>query len=134
MENYDIISSNRDSSPMFCSMTANSEEEKIRLYNIMNSPEFKLADYINMEIEVKDVIVEPVEMANDDGEIVAAPRIVIIDKDGKAYQCVSNGVYSSLRKMFKIFGSPTWDTPKKIRVKQINKSGNRSVITLEMVV
>lgn len=133
MENYDIISSNNGSSPMFCSMTANSEEEKIRLFNIMNSPEFKLADYINMEIEVRDVIVEPVDVANDDGEIIKAPRIVLVDKDGKAYQCVSNGVYSSLSKMFKIFGNPTWEKPKKVKVKQINKSGNRSVITLEML-
>lgn len=133
MENYDIISANNENSPLFCSMTARSEEEKIRLYNIMNSPEFKLADYINMEIDVRDVIVEPVEVANDDGEVIAAPRIILVDKDGKAYQCVSNGVYSSLRKMFKIFGNPTWEEPKKIRVKQINKSGNRSVITLEMV-
>lgn len=133
MENYDIISANNENSPLFCSMTARSEEEKIRLYNIMNSPEFKLADYINMEIDVRDVIVEPVEVENDDGEVITAPRIILIDKDGKAYQCVSNGVYSSLRKMFKIFGNPTWEEQKKIRVKQINKSGNRSVITLEMV-
>lgn len=116
---------------IFCSITAKTEEERIRLYNVMNAPENRVSDMINMEIEVSDVIVETVNVTNEEGVESAAPRVILVSPDGTAYQCVSNGVYSAIRKAIKIFGAPHWDTPKKFIVKQIKK-GQNSVLTLMM--
>lgn len=117
---------------IFCSIIAATEEEKIRLFNVMNSPENRLADFVNMEIEVSDVIAETVRIIDDSGEESLCPRIILVSPDGAAYQCVSNGIYSALKKAFNIFGAPHWDKARVFKVKQIKK-GNNSVLTLEMV-
>ena len=71
---------------------------------------------INKPINVKDVFVEVVTCVNrDTGEVRKCPRTVLIDDKGKSYTAVSLGVFSALRKLFIIFGTPdTWGKPMKI--------------------
>lgn len=116
----------------FCSMVANTDKEKAALFKVMNNPEGRLKDMINMDIEVKDVYCEAVQCVNKEtGELTTAPRIVLIDKDNKGYQCVSVGIYSALKKLFLIYGQPTWKTPITLTIKSINK-GDRSILTFEV--
>jgi SPP1 family phage portal protein len=64
------------------------------------------------------------------GEASTCPRVVLLDDKNVGYQCVSKGVFSSLSKMFQVFGVPaTWDKPIKIKVKQITK-GQKKILTL----
>ena len=116
----------------YCSLKANTIEEKKKLYNAQNSPDGKLADMINMEIDVKDVYVEIVKLTDQNtGEEINAPRIVLIDKDGKSYQCVSVGIFKCLAKIFNLFGTPdTWKTHLTLKVKQV-KTNKGSALTLE---
>lgn len=118
----------------YCSLVAESEDEKLTLYNAMNNPDYRLADSINEIIHVKDVFVEVVHCTNrETGEITSCPRIVLIDVAGKGFQCVSIGVFSALKKLFSVFGEPgTWSKPLDIKVKQITK-GERKMLTLEVV-
>lgn len=118
----------------YCSMVANTTEEKAALYNAMNNPDFRLADSINETIKIKDVFVEVVNCTNQDtGEVTACPRIVLIDDKQKGYQCVSIGVFSALKKLFGVYGEPcTWEKPIPIKVKQITK-GERKMLTLNVV-
>lgn len=118
----------------YCSLVANSEDEKLTLYNAMNNPDFRLADMINEIINVKDVFVEVVHCTNrKTGEITSCPRIVLIDEAGASYQCVSIGVFSALKKLFSVFGEPsTWTSSIPIKVKQLTK-GERKMLTLEVV-
>lgn len=118
---------------MFCSMVANTQKEKVTLFKAMNNPDARLGDCINMTIAVKDVFCEVVKCTNrETGEITQYPRIVLIDKDGKGYQCVSIGIFSALKKLFCIFGMPTWNEPVKIQVKQLSK-GDRKILTFDVV-
>lgn len=117
----------------FCSMKAETVEEKTKLYNAMNNPEKRLGDCINMTIKAKDLYVEIVNCTNEEtGEVTACPRIVIIDDKGVSYQCVSIGIYSAIKKIIQIFGAPTWKTPVNLEVKQITK-GARKMLTLNVV-
>ena len=117
----------------FCSMKAESQDEKAKLYNAMNNPEKRLADCINMKIRAKDLFIEIVNCTNEEtGETNACPRIVIIDEKGVAYQAVSIGIYSALKKAIQVFGAPTWEQPVTFEVKQITK-GNRKMLTLNVV-
>lgn len=116
----------------FSSLKAETDEEKAQLFNAINNPEKRLADCINMTIEAKDLYIEVVNCTNEEtGEITACPRIVIIDKKGVAYQAVSLGIYSALKKVIQIFGSPTWEKPIKLEVKQVTK-GARKMLTLNI--
>ena len=116
----------------YCSLKANTIEEKKKLYNAQNSPDGKLSDMINMEIKVKDVYVEIVKLTyQNTGEEINAPRIVLIDNEGKSYQCVSIGIFKCLAKIFNLFGTPDkWGSHLSLKVKQV-KTSKGSALTLE---
>lgn len=118
----------------FCSMVPKNEDEEIVLFNAMNNPEKRIGDCINMEINVKHVFCEVVTCVNrETGETNMCPRIVLIDTDGVGYQAVSLGVFSALKKIIAIKGSPTtWKKPVKLQVIQITK-GDRKILTFNMV-
>lgn len=117
----------------FCSLVATTPEEKAQLFNLMNAPQHRLSDMINMTIEVTDIFVETVQCANKDGEIILTPRIVLIDKNGEGYQCVSMGIYGALKKLFSIYGTPHWEEPLPLTVKQVTK-GDYKILTLAVSV
>lgn len=117
----------------YCSMRAETAEEKAVLFNAMNNPANRLGDCINQTINVKDVFVEVVNCTNEQtGEIKACPRIVLIDDKNTGYQCVSIGVFSALKKLFGVYGEPqNWEKPIPLMVKQITK-GDRKMLTLNV--
>lgn len=130
---FDVAVDMTSAQTQFCSMNAESDEEKAKLFNAMNNPEKRLADCINMKIKAKDLYIEVVNCTNEEtGEVTACPRIVIIDEKGVAYQAVSIGIYSALKKVIQVFGAPTWEKPVTLEVKQVTK-GSRKMLTLNVV-
>ena len=116
----------------YCSFEATTPEEKAQLFEIMNNPAERLADNINKTIYVKDVYCEIVDCVNEEtGEVSKAPRVVLIDKDNVGYQAVSTGIFSAVKKLFMIYGTPTWEKPIPIEIKQIKK-GKKSLLTFNI--
>ena len=116
----------------YSSLKSGTAKEKAELFNAMSNPEHKVADYINKTIMVKDVYVEVIDLTDEDtGESVQAPRIVLIDTDGKTYQAVSKGIFGSLAGLFKVFGEPTWEEGLPLTVKQISL-GKNQMLKLEV--
>lgn len=114
----------------FCSFTAETAEDKAKLFRIMNSPEKRLSDCINETIIVKDVYCEKVQVVNKEtGAVSSCPRVVLVDKDGIGYQSVSFGVFGSLKKLFQVYGVPTWEPGIPVKVKQISRDKNK-ILTL----
>lgn len=119
----DEFTEQRDS---FCSMAANSPEEKANLFNATNNPAHRIADHINATINVKDVFCEIVPVTNSEtGEVSQCPRVVLIDDKGEGYQAVSFGVFSAIKKLMQIYGTPTWEPAIPIKVQQITKGTNK---------
>lgn len=109
-------------------------EQKKAYFNAINSTEKRLAEQMNLVLQIKDVYVEVVECRNDEtGEVKKCPRAVLIDKEGVGYQAVSMGVFGSLKKIFQVFGMPSqWgEEGLGIKVKIITK-GNNKITTLEV--
>lgn len=116
----------------FCSMTATTQAEKVKLYQAMNNPSKRISDCINLEIHLKDVYVEVVTLLDElTGQQMKAPRIVLIDNEGVGYTCVSIGVFSALKKIFTIFGMPTYKTPLTVVPTQISRGQNK-ILTLNV--
>ena len=116
----------------YCSFNATTPEEKAQLFEIMNNPAERLADNINKTIYVKDVYCEIVDCVNEEtGEVTKAPRVVLIDKNNVGYQAVSTGIFSAVKKLFMIYGQPTWENPIAIEIKQIKK-GKKSLLTFNI--
>ena len=81
-------------------------------YNAVSPPDMALKACVNIPIAMKHVSIEVCELHDDDRGDVIAPRVVIVDEDGKSYQSVSVGVYQSLKRIFTLFGTPdSWAEP-----------------------
>lgn len=133
VDNNDIEGQLMGVTSTFCSVQAVTPEEKKALFNAMNNPEFRVEQFINQTIYVKDVFAELVDIMNQNtGEIIQAARIVLIDAEGKAYTCVSKGIFSALKKLFNLYGVPTWNEPIGITIKQIRKSNNMNILTFDL--
>ena len=117
---------------IYCSVSGGDRKSKALVYNAANNPEHKVGDYINKTINVKDVLVEEIELFNEEtGEVECAPRVVLIDADGKAYQAVSVGMFKAIKIAIQVFGAPTWDEPLPMLIKQIAVK-NGSMLTAEV--
>ena len=116
--------------PAYCSIVAETFEDKAKIFNAMSSPDERLRNHINEIIKIRDVYCEIVGCMNKDtGETSEAPRVVLIDTEGKSYQCVSTGIFNSLKRLFTVFGMPTWEKGVPCKVKQVS-NGERQILTL----
>lgn len=132
MDGTNFVADLTTATSSFCSLTASTIEEKASLFKAMNNPDFRVSDCINKTIMAKDVYCETVQCVNrNTGEVTHAPRIVIIDMEGKGYQCVSIGMLGALKKVFQVFGMPTWEQGLPLEIKQIKK-GDRSLLTFDV--
>ena len=118
----------------YCSLKGATREEKMAMYNAVNSPDYKLSDFTGKVIEIKDVVIEQVQLTEESsGEVKNQARVVLIDVKGKSYQCVSNGIYNSIKKIIAIFGEPTWDEPVNVEVQNLSTAKGRKTLTLKAV-
>ena len=134
-ERKSLINVEADKSKTYCSLKASTDEEKMFLYNAMNgdSEGLRVADMINMEIEIKDVAFELVKLTDENtGVVEEAPRAVLISPDGKVYNSTSFGILSSIQRCISIFGEPTWEPAKKFIVKQA-KTKKGTMLKLDLV-
>lgn len=121
-----------DARSTFCSVQGGDRVTLAKVYNAMNNPKHKVADFINKVIEVKDVFVELIDLPDEEtGEVMKAKRVVLIDGKGEAYQAVSEGVFGAIKNAMQVFGQPTWDDPIPFLVRQISVK-NGSMLTLEV--
>lgn len=133
-ENNDFIAQlTNDKITAWSSLKTDSPEEKAKFYNVMNNPEKRVAQMIGKVIKVKDVFVEIVELTNQEtGEVKQCPRTVLIDEKGVGYQAVSIGVFSAIKKLFDVYGTPDrWESPLPLEVQQIQK-GTRNILTFKI--
>ena len=86
-------------------------------------------------IAVADFIVQQVTITRENGEVVTAPRITLIDVEGHTFSCVSVGIYNALKTICYIFGMPDqWsEDGLPVIVRQINRGSNR-ILTLDATV
>lgn len=129
-----VFKPGKQSNVIFTSRKVETEEEKAQMANAMINPDFRVADFINNIIFLKDIYIEQIQMPNQKtGEIQDLPRIVLFDKDGKAYGATSFGIFSALRKIADVYGDPrSWAKPLAVKVKQVTRGENK-MLTLEIV-
>ena len=125
----DALSS--QSNGAYSSLKSGTMKEKALFHNATSNPAHKVGDYINRTIKVKDIYVESIELTDDDGNVSVAPRIVLVDTEGEAYQAVSRGVLNALTHLIQTFGEPTWDEGLPLIVRQVS-FGKNQMLTLDV--
>lgn len=117
----------------YCSVKADGDRATAaKVYNAMNNPEYRVADFINKEIAVQDILIETVEFPNEEtGEIERVPRVVLMSEDGKAYQSTSIGMFNAVKNASLIFGDAPWKPALTFVIKQ-RPVKNGSMLTADI--
>lgn len=132
--NLDIAADLKAGHGAYCSMQAVDNKARVTLFNACTNPA-KIADMINKRIKVLHVYVEIIQvMSEQSGEMVNAPRVILIDEQGKGYQAVSNGIYNAVKRMFALFGDPSdWDSAHTVEVQHVSLKDGQHTFNLLMV-
>lgn len=117
---------------VYCSLKGEAPTEKAIMFKSMNNPAMRIKDEINKVIMAKDLYCETVELLDQEtGELISAPRIVIIDDEGVGHVAVSKGIFNAVKKLIQVFGQPTWAIPIPLEIKQISK-GVYNILTFDV--
>ena len=119
----------------FCSITNDgSRASQVKVYNAINSKGDSLDDHKGEVLEIVDVAAHPVTLVDENtGEVVEALRVILVDKNGKNYDAVSQGIASSLQKIFAVVGMPTFNPPLKMKVVEQKTRKGFKTNTIELV-
>lgn len=91
-------------------------------------------EHLGDVIQLVNVIVMPVDLANDKGEVNTAPRVILIDADGNAYHATSVGLLSAIRNLLGTLGEPEeWPEPVAVKVVQQKGRNGFKFFTINLV-
>lgn len=112
------------------SLKSDTEDEKAALFNACSAPAERLKSKVGKQLEITDMLCHKIICVNEEtGDKNEAPRIVLIDKTGKSYVCVSIGILSALEKIVGIYGKAPWVKPIIIEPTLVDL-GKKSVLSL----
>lgn len=133
--NSQLVKANMSTDKSYCSIVPNSEEEKIKLFNALESCDAKLNDEVGQIIKVKDVYVnEYPKTDKNTGETRIGHRTILFDEDGKTHVTASNYFYISLMKLLTVWGEPTtWPKPKTIKITKKPVYNGMMALSLQVV-
>ena len=134
-ENMEVSLFESENNKFYCSVNAESEEEKKKLFNALESCDVLLNDCVGQEIEIKDIYVEQRQVIDDEtGEVKEKYRTILFDKSGQTYATGSYGIYNVIKKLLRIYGLPTfWETPLKVKVTKRPLGNGKQSLTLTLV-
>ena len=124
----------QDAGTMLCSIPANPDdrETSARVFNALNNPTYRVADFINKEIHVSNILIEAADILDEDtGEVDRVPRVVLIDPEGNSYQAVSMGMFNVIKNAYRCFGQAPWEPPLVFTIKQ-KPVKNGSMLTADV--
>ena len=124
----------------YCSIINDgTRKSAITIYNAINAADERVADHIGETLEIVNVVAHPITLPDEEtGEVIKCLRTVLLDKNGKSYTAVSQGITSALSRIFSLVGTPdngAWEKePVKMKIKQVKtRNGNNKVNTIELV-
>lgn len=88
----------------FSTVTGDDIDSRMLVLDALIDPQ-PIVENVGKTINLQHFIVQPVELADQNsGEVVTAPRVVLIDADGTGYVGTSVGLLSSLRNILAALG------------------------------
>ena len=130
----DLIEQLRNPGKVFySSINIDSRPAAIKVYNALNNSETRLDDHKGEVLSIVDVVAHSVRLRDNDGNLKDCLRTVLIDQNGTTYATVSEGVLSSLSKIFALISPPPFDPPLELTAKELKTRNNFKVLTLQLV-
>lgn len=131
----ELITTTENDGRTYSSFKPETTEEKIKLFNMLQSADKLLIDMVGETIELKHIYVKQYNKVNKDtGELEGQGyRTLLIDNDGYSFATGSYGIYFIVRDIIQTFGDPnSWEKPLKVKV--IEKPFNdHKALSLEII-
>ena len=126
---------NNPGASFFCSIPNDgSRAATVAIYNAINNKGESLDDHKGEVINMVNVAAHPVSLTDEKtGEVINALRMVIIDDQGRNFDAVSQGIASSMEKIFAIVGPAPFDPPLAIKVVEQKTRSGFKTNTIELV-
>lgn len=124
----------QDAGTMLCSIdTSNADREtSAKVFNALNNPNHRVADFINKEIQVENILIESADIVDEDtGTVDRVPRVVLISPEGESYQAVSMGMFNAVKNAYRCFGKAPWKPALIFTIKQ-RPVKNGSMLTADV--
>lgn len=136
MNNSQIVKSNSNqTSDVYCSMKAETQAQKVNLFNALEKCDFVLNDEVGQVIKLKHVYIQEYDKVDTNtGEPRKAHRTILFDEFGKTHVTASNYFFVCISKIFAIWGTPdTWSEPLTVKVVKKDVKNGRKALSLELV-
>lgn len=132
MENNELQLFSQSQNMGYCSIKAESEEDKIKLLNALENCDFLLNDIAPKEIEVKDVLIQQYEK-DVEGEKKTKYRTILFDTEGKTYITTSNFFFYALGKIFNVLGTPDkWQKPHTLEIYKKDVQNGKKALSVRV--
>lgn len=105
-----VATLNDPTSGFYSTLKADTFKERLALGKAVNEST-PLDQALNEEFELANYIVQVVDITDSNtGEQIQAPRVTLIDNNGKAYHGTSKGLLTAIRNLNATIGDPsTWE-------------------------
>jgi hypothetical protein len=136
-ENKPTVGAITQGAGFYSSLKTETRAEKMAyLKAITNSKNLKdeLKGRPELVLQIVDVVLQEVEIADENGNVSDNIRITLIDAEGVAYHATSKGIAQSLKTAFGVFGTPdVWTEPLEVTVLEEKGRGGFYYLTLKFV-
>lgn len=117
----------------YCSKVVTKEKDRKELFNALETCDALLNDCVGQEIAIKDVYCEEREVTDENGETRKKYRTILFDVNGQTYATGSYGIFNIIKKLFVIYGMPTWEEGVKVTVAKRPVRNGKTTLTLTLV-
>lgn len=109
------------------SLDLTNPQNRVTLLKAMQDCDYRLTEHVNMPIQACDYVAHKVTITGKEtGEVAECMRLVIVDTEGKTYQCVAATLLQSIQTVAFAYGPPPWADPITLTVRT-KKRGERSI-------
>ena len=126
---------NRNSKELYCSLPADTVEDKKAIFKVLGSADYKVADTLGTTINLRNVLVQKYEKVNQEtGEVETKYRTILIDENGTTYASASKGLFTSCKRLFALMGLPeNWTEALPIKVEEIKTTQGFKTYEIKLV-
>jgi hypothetical protein len=102
---------------VFSTISGDGFAPKAALLNALSNS-IPVSENINKHIELANIVVESIDLANETtGEIETQPRVILVDNDGTAYHAISGPVFRDVQRLLAVMGHPaSWPAPLPVKI------------------
>lgn len=118
---------------MSTSLDTSKPEKRKLLLRCLGDCDSRLTDQLNKKLLITDYFAHQIQLTDKaTGEIKDAVRMVLIDTEGKTYECVAAVLIKSFQGVMFAYGKPPW--PKGVTLEVLKKtSGLNNIFTFKAI-